>query len=431
MQSTTPKDVYKRSRILFVAEQTLEYFISMLITGAYLARLTAAIGLSDDVTGILSAIASIAGIANLLALTLMNRRSVKRIVTIGHTVNQLLFAFLYLIPFIPVPPGLRTLLLCVSLLFGYIISSSVSAPKITWFMALVDDRKRGIYTANKEIVSLLSGMLFTFIMGGIIDYFDAKGNQSATLLFLSAVVFTLSILHTMSLLFSKEKTVSEEAIQKERVRVKDLVSNKKLLKILPVTAAWALIYSTLTPFLGTYQNKELGFSMLFISAISAIASLMRAVFSRPMGRFADKYSFSSMLVLCFSIQALALALNTFTVPANGRVLFTLYAILNCISMAGINSALINLVYDYVPGRMRTASLAFQSILNGLVGFLTTLIASRLVAYIQKSGNRFLGLSAYSQQVLSALALLFCLLTILYLCLVVRRIKRTRSESDET
>ncbi|MBO5653349.1 MAG: hypothetical protein J6S44_03955, partial [Clostridia bacterium] len=135
MQSTTPKDVYKRSRILFVAEQTLEYFISMLITGAYLARLTAAIGLSDDVTGILSAIASIAGIANLLALTLMNRRSVKRIVTIGHTVNQRLFAFLYLIPFIPVPPVLRKLLFGVSLLFGYTISSSVIAPKITWFMA--------------------------------------------------------------------------------------------------------------------------------------------------------------------------------------------------------------------------------------------------------------------------------------------------------
>ena len=215
-------------------------------------------------------------------------------------------------------------------------------------------------------------------------------------------------------------------MKKEKILVRDLVINKNLLKILPVTAAWSLIHSTLTPFLGTYQNKELGFSMLFISAVSAIACLLRAVFSRPMGRFADRYSFSSMLILCFSVQALALAINTFTVPANGHVFFFIYAALNYISMAGINSALINLVYDYVPGRMRTAALAFQSILNGLVGFSTTLIASRLVAYIQGSGNRFLGLNVYAQQVLSAISFAVCLLTILYLCFVVRRIRRVQS-----
>ena len=95
-------------------------------------------------------------------------------------------------------------------------------------------------------------------------------------------------------------------------------------------------------------------------------------------------------------------------------------------MAGINSALINLVYDYVPGRMRTAALAFQSILNGLVGFSTTLIASRLVAYIQRSGNHFLGFHIYAQQVLSAISCIACLLTILYLCLVVRRIRRVQT-----
>ena len=50
------KDIYKTSRLLYIIEAALEYFISILVTGAYLAKITAAIGMSDAVTGILTAL---------------------------------------------------------------------------------------------------------------------------------------------------------------------------------------------------------------------------------------------------------------------------------------------------------------------------------------------------------------------------------------
>ena len=418
-------DIYKKSRIFYIIEATLEYFISILVSGAYLARITDAVGIPDDVTGILSSLVSFACVAQLAALALMNRRSVKRIVTIGHTVNQLLFALLYLTPFIPVPTEYRAYILAGALLLGHLISQMIHSSKINWFMELVDDKKRGVFTANKEIVSLLTGMVFTFAMGAVVDHFDAIGNQKGAFIFLAITVLGLCVLHTLTLVFSKEKTASEKAVKTEKVRIKDLLSNKELLKVLVIPVLWYMINYSTTPFLGTYQNKELGFTMVFISVISALSSIARSLASRPMGRLADKYSFSTMLILCFSINALAFAVNMFAVPDNGHILFTAYSILHAVSMAGINSSMINLVYDYVPRKMRVAALAFQGILAGLIGFLTTLAASRLVAYIQAAGNRFLGMNVYAQQVMSAIALILTLLTMLYLYTVVRRIHRAQ------
>ena len=40
MESVVDKDEYKTSRFLYILEATFEYFISLLVTGAYLAKLT-------------------------------------------------------------------------------------------------------------------------------------------------------------------------------------------------------------------------------------------------------------------------------------------------------------------------------------------------------------------------------------------------------
>jgi O-antigen/teichoic acid export membrane protein len=118
-------------------------------------------------------------------------------------------------------------------------------------------------------------------------------------------------------------------------------------------------------------------------------------------------------------------INIFTVPENGKVFYTIYYMLNAVAMAGINSAVINLIYDYVDKEKRVGALALKSTLAGFAGFFTTLIVSPLVSYIQSNGNRFLGLNVYAQQVVSAIAVILLIVLIIYLNLVVGRIKDKR------
>ena len=165
--------------------------------------------------------------------------------------------------------------------------------------------------------------------------------------------------------------------------------------------------------------------MTFVSILSAAYAIVRTIFSTPMGKFADKYSFANMLNICFITMLVGFCINIFTITENGKIFYTAYYMLNAIAMAGINSAVINLIYDYVDKEKRTGALALKSTLVGFAGFFTTLIVSPLVSYIQNNNNMFLGLNIYAQQVVSAIAVLFLIVLIVYLNLVVKKLKEIK------
>ena len=127
---------------------------------------------------------------------------------------------------------------------------------------------------------------------------------------------------------------------------------------------------------------------------------------------------------------ISFVVNIFTVPKNGKVFFTLHYALYAISMAGINSATVNLIYDYVDKKKRIGALALNSTLSGLAGFCTTLIVSPLVKYIQGKGNVFLGINVYAQQVTSLIAVVLMVGLLTYLNVVVKKIKNVRDEQVE-
>lgn len=421
------KDIYKTSRFLYIIEAALEYFISLLVSGAYLAKLTTAIDVSDTITGILSAFVSLGCGFQIVAIFLANKRPVKRWVTILHSLNQLFFALIYLVPFIPLTRIQKTIIFVFFLLLGHIVNNVVNAPKINWYMALVDDRKRGSFTASKEMVSLVGGMVFSFAMGLVIDNFEAVGNINGAFIVCGISVVALMLFHSFVLIFSKEKPCEETEKVSTKKLLGELVKDKKLFKVILIAVLWNVAHYASTSFYYTYQIKELGFTMTFVSVLAAVYAIVRSVFSKPMGRFADKYSFVNMLNICFIIALLGFAVNIFTVPANGKIFFTIYYVLYAISMAGINSATINLIYDYVDKEKRVGALAISSTLAGFAGFFTTLLVSPLVTYIQENGNMFLGIPLYAQQLVSLITVLLMVVLLLYLNLVVKKIKNVRAD----
>ena len=422
------KDIYRSSRVGNIISAALEYFISMLVIDSYLAKLTTDIGISDSVTGILTSFVSLGFGFQLFAIFLINKKPVKRWVTALTIINQLFFAFVYVIPFFEMSKTVKTVLFVAMLLLAHIILNVSSPAKIDWHMRLVDDDKRGRFTALKEIVSLLGGMVFSFVIGTVIDTCEANGNLHGAFIFCAVGILGLMVIDTVVLLLMKEKP-HEEIEEGEKVPVMKVVGqilrNKKIFKVLLVSVIWYVaLYSTI-PFYGTYKIKELGFSMTLVSILSAAYAIARSLASRPLGRYADKHSFTRMLNICFVIVFVAYSINMFTVPANGKVFYTIYYMLYAIAMGGINSAGTNLIYDFVEPDKRVAALALQHTLAGFAGFFATILVGFLVDYIQKSGNTFLGMNVYAQQVVSAIGAIVVLLALLYLNTVVKKMQRER------
>lgn len=402
----------KRSRIMYIFEAALEYFISILVAGSYLATLTKELGFSDSLTGILSSVISLGCLFQLFSL-LVRRKKVKAFVLIFSIINQLLFMLLYKIPLTNFEKHTKIVIFVVLIFLAYLIYNFVHPKKINWLMSLIDDKQRGSFTANKEIVSLVSGMIFTFGMGAIIDYFSETGRIRLAFVFSAIVIFALMVLHSLTMLFTVEKELPSSNKKNYKQTFVELIKNKNIIKVTIIFILYYISTYISTPFYGTYQISELGLNLKFVSAAVMCGSISRILISKFWGRYADKKSFAAMIEKCFIFMGLSQLSVIFAVPATGKVMFVIYYILHGIALGGINSALINLIFDYVPIEKRADSLAVTQAVAGLTGFITTLCISPAASYIQNNGNSIFGLNVYAQQFVSIIALLFTIFAIIY------------------
>lgn len=419
---TKLKDEYKSSRILYIIEAALEYFIAIAVGTVYLAKITSEIGIPDNITGILTSFVSLGCGFQIIALFLAHKKPVKRWVTVFHVISQLLFSAMYFVPLLPISRAGQTALLICSLLLAQVLHNAINSPKINWCMSLVDEHKRGSFTANKEIVSLLGGMVFSFALGQIMDSFSENGKITTGFLVCGVILLFLTALHTLTLIFTKEK-LSEQTKKLNIKEIFGLFKNKTILKVICVFVLWNIASCITTSYMGAYQVNDLGFSPVFASVVIIIGSLVRATVSRPVGKFADKFSFCKMLYFCFGVEVLAFLTATLVTPANGRYMYIAYYVLYCVGCAGINSAIINLIYDYVDFDKRTSALALVNTASGFAGFFATLAVSPLVKHIQGDGNKFLGKEIYAQQLLAFCSAIIIVGIIVYLLLVISKLKR--------
>lgn len=412
-----PKGI-KRTRGLYMAEACLEYLISLLVAGTYLARITSELGLSDSLTGIISSFISLGSLFQLLSL-LFRQRAVKRSVIALSITNQLLFMFLYVVPLIPLSQNAKTVIFIVTLLLAYLTYYIAHPKKINWFMSAVDNQTRGRFTAIKEMISLTVGAVFTILMGRMVDTYSARGDMRTAFVICGIVIFVLTVLHTLSMIFSVEP---EAPVKADRTGfwqdMLALFKDKSVLRITGLFVLWYIASHTTSSFYGSYEIHELGFSQELAGWLATMGSVCRIAASFFWGWYADKKSFAKMLRWCFLCAVLAYTCAMLATPQTGVLCFSLYFAFHSIAMGGINSALTNLVFDYVPHEKRADSLAFSQALAGVAGFLATLAMSPLVDYIQSNGNRLFGVFVYAQQVTSLVAVILTLLCAAYVTFVI-------------
>ncbi|NLZ36025.1 MAG: MFS transporter [Clostridiales bacterium] len=426
MLKTLKSDYLARNRFLYIIEAAVEYFIYILVTDAFLATLLTRNGVSDAATGVISQLAALSFLAQLSSVIYKKTKGIKRWITNMHVLNQLMFVSLYLIPLFGFPKWLSVVLFAVMLLGGNIISNIISPFKYSYMMSFVPGNSRGTFTATKEIVSLITGMIFTFVMGAVVDYYHAVGKDNNGFFVCGITILTLSITHLAVMLLIKdpnEDKTSENHGQKEyRINlltsIKESFTDKIIVKLMLIDIIWNFGVGISIPFYGVYKINELGFSLKYVSILSIMYAISRVTFSKYFGRYADKHSWSRLLIHSFIIASAAFTINVFTVPSNGRWMFAIYYCIYAVSMAGINSGVINIIYDYVDKDKIHKALGIKYAAGGVSSFIASLIGGKILSEIQNNGNKLFGITVYAQQVLTFGALIITITLIIYLIKVI-------------
>lgn len=414
-----------RTRRAYIIEALLEYLIALLVADAFLAAILKQVGVSDAVTGIVSSFLSFACVAQLFSSSVVKPgQPVRKIILALDLVNQLMFAFLYMTPFLPLPQSVKVGLFVILILSANLLLNVTLPSKYQWLNSFVKPGEHGQFTARKEIVSLIGGMLFTLAMGCLVDHFKAIGKEQTGFILCGVTLFVVAVAHLVSLLLCSDATLEPSAVQKTTFTAtfRLLAESGTVRRLLMIDILWKIAFYISTPYYGTYLIGELGFSLTFVSLLHIAYSLMRAVFSPWFGRIGDRRGWAHLLTLGLVIVAVGYLVNAFTTPSR-RYLYLAYYTLYAISMAGINTSLYNMNYDYLDESVFSNALGARNAISGVVGFLASLLGSAIVSAVQSAGNRLWGVAIYAQQVNSLIAFLVILVLLLYMRTVIRRMPR--------
>ncbi len=417
---------YKRSRNAYKWECTFEYFVSLLVTDAFLAKILKSIGFSDQATGIVSSLITLAFLFQLFSVFVIRKvTNTKLFAILFHSTSQLLFMSLYLVPFMPFARELKQPLTVACLLLAYFGNYMVSSMIFRWGNSYVDPRTRGRFSAGKEIMSLLSGMVVSLGVGYVMDYFEAKNDLNGSFIFAAIGIFVFCLCDLITLLMIKNR-IKPKAEKQNSVPLievlRNTLGNKSFRSVVILMILWDVGRYFTMGFLGTYKIEELGFQMSIVQAISIAASLSRALFSKAFGKYTDKRTFAKGVELGLVIAIASFAIGMFSAPGAARWLIAVYTVLYNVCLAGISGNLVNITYSYVDSDYFAEASAIKNSVAGLLGFFASLAGGKILSAVQANGNLLFGVTVYGQQVLFAISALFMILALLYTHFVVARQK---------
>ena len=407
-----------------MVQAAFEYFISLFVTGTMLGYILDTLGFSDAVQGIICTVATFTCGAQLFALVRSGKR-VKKFATVGHIINQSCFCLIYLLPLFNLAPIVKTALLVTLLFTGHIINNAINPSMITWYMAAVPNEHRGRFTAIKEMISLAGGIAVSYVFGIIADiYRNTDGMPTRTYYVICAIaLLVMMLIHTATHVVADEKPHADVKRASFKEALGRIASNKNFIKVVAVGVLWNVASALSISFFTSYLREELAFSFTLISIFTILGSLCRILLSPVLGRIADKYSFATSMTVSFILAALAFLAIVFTSPET-RWLYIAYSCLHGFAMAGINSGVINFVYDYVEPADRAAAMGTKNALGGILAFLTALLSGAILSSIQESqGLHMLGFTVYAQQFLGLLSFFATVLLIIYMRIVIAPMRR--------
>ena len=398
-----------------MAQCSVEYFVSLLVTDAFLAKLLTSIGISDALTGIISSFITLAFVIQLMSIFLVRvKMSTKKLVITFDTLSIFFFMLLYFIPFLPVSQTMKTVIVMISILMAYVGKYLILSICFKWANAFVEPTKRADYSATKEMISLFGGMIFTAVIGYIIDKYEGLGNLEGGFLFLAISVLILNICNFVCLAMIKKEDASERAGDNQPLRViaKHTLGNKNFRNVIILTVLWNLAIYFTVGFLGVFKTKDLCISVFAVQVINIAANFARLLISKPFGKYSDKTSYAKGFELGMVIAAAAFLINMFTTKTTWFLIVIYTVLYNC-SVAGTNQNSFNIAYSYVDSKYITQAMAFKNSIGGLFGFGASLLGGKILAMIQANGNQLFGINVYGQQVLSGISFIILVIAIIF------------------
>lgn len=405
---------FKRYRKAYVTQCTVEHLVGLLVADAFLATLLKYIGLSDAMTGIISSFASVAFVFQLMQVFLVQSKfSTKKMVMLFDVLSQILFAFIYFVPFFPINPDVKKFIVVVSMMTSHVCKTMVITLYYKWGNSYVEDEKRAQFSAMKECISLITGIVFVAVVSYVFDVFKALDNTEGGLLFIACTMAVLNVANYISLALIKDEPKRER--ESMRVPTKEVLGhiakNTIFRRYVLINMFGATTGAFVSSFLGVYKIQELGMSLFFVQVINIVADFFRMGVSMPFANYSAKHGFARGIFLASLILLAGKVCIVFTTPSTWWLIIV-YTLCTAAYNAGSYQNSFNIGYTLLPQKYMVQGMSISRTATGIISFASAILGGKILSIVQANGNMVFGMHIYGQQLLAVLAIIITVPSIL-------------------
>ena len=413
-------------------ECAFEYFVALMVTDSFLAMLMRTIGMGEDLIVIVSSLVSLAFLFQFFAIFVVQKiTNIKVFVIIFHSLSQLVFMSLYLIPFIAGNTQFKSVLTIAGILLAYFGNYFVHSMIFKWGNSYVHPTKRASYSATKEMISLMSGLIVTLGVGYVMGIFTNKDTQTLEnggLIFAAIAIFIFAVCDLVCLLLIKNDVKPKNEVKNQapaREVIKNTFGNKNFVSVIILTIIFHIGVYTTVGSIGAYKldlfnNIDPVRALFWIQLVNNAGVLARFAVSKPFGKYSDKHSFTKGIELGLLIGCVAFAINAFTMPSTW-FLIIVFTVLYNVYQAATSANFSNIIYSYVDEKYFVQASAIKNSIGGVCGFGASLLAAQLVKAME-GGKEILGVTVYAPQILSAISCVLFLGAFVFTKLVLEKQK---------
>ena len=361
------------------------------------------LGISDFWIGLYVVLDTITNIIQIFAAPLFSKiGQSKKVTLINYSIYRISSVSFAFIPFISQDVNVRTILFFIPAIIYAITGELGYITFVNWRMSLLKKEDRGKFSSTKNVFKNTIIVLFSFLMGILLDSFKANGNELGGFLILFFIVFIIATIDIVLRIFTYKP-----AIKQEKINLKESISrpakDKSFKKVLLFCGLYRFAIGIGTVYLNLCIIKYLNVNYLYYSILNAVIYLSEAMFGVFWTKKITNRKWKKILI---PMSVLYIISFIFLIVLKNDILIYLLPIIYM--LIGCGNSAYNLydniaIYESSLKGYETSYVTFERFIEGIVTAIIPILTSTLLI---NNGNKSIKLTFIISLITFSIMLMF-------------------------
>lgn len=365
---------YKKEYKKYLISSILDTANNKIASTSFITAFAVYLGLSDFAISIYALLDTMTNVIQVFAAPLFSKigQSKKVVLTnyFIYRISSVCFAF---IPLLSNDIGIRTILFFI-LAFIYAITGEMGyITFVNWRMTLIKKKDRTKFASTRNIIKNSVVLVFSLIMGVVLDKFTAVGYELYGFILLFIIVFIIAFIDIVV----RIHTYKPEIIQ-EKISIKDNIiipaKDKRFRSILVTCGLARFAYGIGTMYLNVFLLRYLKIGYIYYSILNIILNLSDALLSKFWAKkVRDRNWVRIILPMCI------IFIIAFTILFSFKNQYLIYILPLIYILLGVGNSSYEMydhiaIYEGSKDKMQTSYVTFERFIEGIVTMLLPILS---------------------------------------------------------